>query len=448
MYKTVTNKAKYVQNKTLIVGVDISKDHLSAYGRGNGQETNTFEVTNNYEGLSIMWANLRVYQIKYGCEQIILGFESTGHYSEPLKNFMSDKNVKLVQVNPMHTKRVKHLNDRCSDTIVGSKPPAKAGGKLPDYNSPGSTDQKDPRVIVDIIQLGHYLSLVIPVGPSAELRSLTYARESLLQEKIRILNRLESLVFRIFPEFLQTVKHMANKTSRYLLNHYPTAHEIKWVSLEQLTKEIKKVSRGQLGQEMAERLKQTSEISLGTKEGRDGILYEIEYILDQIDRIEIRVNQLEEKMKEQIEKIPYAKKLLSIKGIGIVILSGLVGEVGDFRDYRKQSELVKLAGLDIYEISSGKYRGQRHISKCGRWLLRKLLYFASLNVIRQQGIMRDYYQRLTGRGMVKTKALIAVSRKLLRTIFAMVRDGTEYKGVKEVIKIKTDEKESEVRIPA
>ena len=84
MYKRVTTRTNYVQNKTLIVGVDVSKGNLSAYGRGNDREMKTFEVTNNYEGLSMMWANLKIYQVKYGCDQIIVGFESTGHYSEPL----------------------------------------------------------------------------------------------------------------------------------------------------------------------------------------------------------------------------------------------------------------------------------------------------------------------------------------------------------------------------
>ena len=424
MYKRIINKTKYVQDKALVVGVDISKEHLDAYGCGNGQEMKTFRITNDYKGLTTMWANIKIYQVRYGCDRIIIGFESTGHYSEPLKNFMSDKGVKLVQVNPMHTKRIKNLND----------------------NSPGSTDQKDPKIIVDIIRLGHYLSLVTPIGPSAELRSLTYARESLLQENIRLRNRLESLVFRIFPEFIQVLKSLSGKTARYLLKHYPTAEQIMALPLERLTKKIKKMSRGQLGRDLAERLKQASATSLGTKEGRNGILFEIAYILEQIDWIGIRVKQLEGKMGKEIEKIPYAQKLLAIKGIGVVILGGLLGEVGDFRDYRKQSELVKLAGLDIYEISSGKYRGQRHISKCGRWLLRKLLYFASLNLVRCPGDMREYYQRLVGRNMAKTKALIAVSRKLLRTMFAMVRDGTEYhlqnQNVKEVIK------EKEIKVPA
>lgn len=424
MYKKVINRTNYVQNKTLIVGVDISKDHLAIYGRWAGQETKTFQVTNNYEGLTIMWANIKIYQVRYGLNQIIIGFESTGHYSEPLKNFMSDKAVKMVQVNPMHTKRVKHLND----------------------NSPSSTDIKDPRVIVDIIQLGHYLSLVTPVGPAAELRSLTYARESLVQEKTRILNRLESLVFRVFPEFMQVIKYLNSKTARYLLRYYPTAEQIKSVSLEQLTEEIKKVSRGKLGLVQSEHLKRAAETSLGTKEGKTGILFEIEYILGQIDKIEVGITQLTDKMKEQFEQIAYAQKLLSIKGIGIVIVSGILGEVGDFRNYRKPSELVKLAGLDIYEISSGKYCGQRRISKCGRWLLRKLLYFASLNVVRNQGVMQDYYRSLIDRGMAKTKALVAISRKLLRTMFAMVRDGTEYQeSNKSVLAV---EKGVTIKVPA
>jgi len=46
--------------------------------------------------------------------------------------------------------------------------------------------------------------------------------------------------------------------------------------------------------------------------------------------------------------------------------------------------------------------------------------------IRKNGIMCDYYARLTGRGMERMRALIAVSRKLLRIIHAIVRDNRDY----------------------
>ncbi|MGA1824410.1 MAG: transposase, partial [bacterium] len=115
-----------------------------------------------------------------------------------------------------------------------------------------------------------------------------------------------------------------------------------------------------------------------------------------------------------------------IKGIGIVSAAGIIGEVGDFRDYQNQSEILKMAGLDLYEISSGKHKGERHITKRGRSLLRKLLYFASLNMVKKNGIMYNNYQRLINNGMLKTKALIAISKKLLMIMFAMVRDNKDY----------------------
>ena len=127
-----------------------------------------------------------------------------------------------------------------------------------------------------------------------------------------------------------------------------------------------------------------------------------------------------------MKEIPYSGSILSIKGIGIVTVAGLIGEVGDFRKFNTRSEIMKLAGLDLYEISSGNHKGQLRISKRGRSLIRKLLFFASINVVRSKGIMNRAYQQMLDRGMPKLKALVAISRKLLGLIFALVRDNTVY----------------------
>ena len=109
-------------------------------------------------------------------------------------------------------------------------------------------------------------------------------------------------------------------------------------------------------------------------------------------------------------------------------MAGLIGEVGDFSTFSTQPEIMKLARLDLYKISSRKGKGQRRISKRGRSLLRKILFYAAIQMIRKNGIMYDYYTRLTGRGMERMRALIAVSRKLLRIIHAIVRDNSDYVG--------------------
>ena len=42
-------------------------------------------------------------------EEIVVGFESTGSYGEPLQHFLMKRPVKLVQVNPLHTKKLKEV---------------------------------------------------------------------------------------------------------------------------------------------------------------------------------------------------------------------------------------------------------------------------------------------------------------------------------------------------
>ena len=131
-------------------------------------------------------------------------------------------------------------------------------------------------------------------------------------------------------------------------------------------------------------------------------------------------------MKRYLTQIPYSGSILSIKGIGIVTTAGLIGEVGDFRKYRTAREVTKLAGFDLFEVSSGKHKGQRHISKRGRSTMRRLLYFAAVNAVKSNGIMHDRYQAMLVRGMLRTKALIAIARKLLKLIYALARDNMSY----------------------
>jgi transposase len=154
-------------------------------------------------------------------------------------------------------------------------------------------------------------------------------------------------------------------------------------------------------------------------------------LLSQIATENQFIEELECKMGEYLAQIPYSKFILSIKGLGIVTVAGLIGEFGDFRNFDTCGEVIKMAGLNLYEVSSGDHTGQRRISKRGRSLIRKFLYYASLRIVTAHGVMREKYQQLIGRGMLKMKALVCIMRKLLRTIFALVRDGSRYNDTQE-----------------
>ena len=407
MRQVQARKIKTAYEKRLIVTVDIGKVANMGYCRcPDGRDIKPFEFFNNGRGFNEFWKCICQTMEACNLEEVIVGFESTGPYGEPLIHYLRKRQVDLVQVNPMHTKKLKELHG----------------------NSPNKTDKKDPRVIADIIELGHALTLVVPEGAAAELRRLTQARERSIKRRTSLWNQIQDLVFVLFPEFLQVMKNVKTKSAQYLLKHYPMPNDLIECGLEDLTITLKKVSRGKLGKERAKSLYAAAKGSVGIKEGQESILLEIMNILSLIEASDRFIADIEKKMSYHLNQIPYSRFILSIKGISDITAAGLIGEVGDFSKFKTISEITKLAGLDLFEISSGKHKGNRRISKRGRPLMRKLLFFAAINVVRKGGIMHQQYQEYLQRGMLKMKALIAISRKLLSLIFALVRDHNEYVG--------------------
>jgi transposase len=401
-----TKKIGRINKETLLVTIDMGKaKHTGYYRFPDGVEGKIFEFSNNRDGFEEMWQRVCYAQRSRNLTKIVVGFESTGPYAEPLLHFLRKRDVGLVQVNPFHTKRLKELQG----------------------NSPSKTDQKDPKVIADIIELGHALTVIIPEGTAAQLRRLTQARERGIQRKRMLMSQVQDLVFLIFPEFMPVMKDLTIKSTPYVLKHYPRPQDIVETGVTRLTQSLKEVSRGKLGKERAQALYQAAEVSVGLKEGQDSMVIEIRELISAIESIQRYVKELEMHMGKHLKEIPYSGFILSIKGIGEITAAGLIGEVGDFRGYRTIAELIHHAGLDLFEISSGKHKGKRRISKRGRPLLRKLLFFASIRVVRKGGILRRQYLHHLNKGMPKIKALIAISRKLLTIIFALVRDHSMYR---------------------
>lgn len=405
MNSSKTKKVKIINEKTMIAALDIGKVAHYAYFRApNGTDIKPFSFHNVKKGFDTFWMRLCQFKREQGLEETVIGFESTGPYAEPLFHYLRKKPAMLVQINPMHSKRVKELTG----------------------NSPHKTDTKDPRVIADVISLGHALTLVVPEGPAAQLRRLTQARERAIKNRTAMGNQLQHLLFVIFPEFIRVFKDISTKTAMYLIQTHPTPESITSMGRESLTGVLKTISRGKVSQQRSNELFDSAQRSIGIKEGKESICMEIAHLASNIEHESYFIDDVEKQMAQHLDHIPYSRCILSIKGVGLITVAGLIGEVGDFKKFHTISEMMKLAGLDLFEVSSGKHRGKRRISKRGRSLMRKLLYFAAINVVKSHGIMHEHYQEMLNRGMVKMKALVAISRKLLTLIFALARDNTVY----------------------
>jgi transposase len=404
MKSNKTEKVKIINEKTLIVALDIGKNvHYVYFRTPKNKDIKPFPIYNTGQSFKKFWEKLCRFKEEHMLDEVVIGFESTGPYAEPITNYLRKKPVNLVQVNPMHTKRIKELTG----------------------NSPNKTDKKDPRVIADVISLGHSLTVVIPEGAAAQLRRLSHARERAIGRRTAMNNQLQDLVFVIFPELGSIIKP-STKTGMYLIENYPDSESIASIGIENLSDIIRRVSRGKFDKDRAKELYNAAKQSIGITEGKESVILETSHLVSNIENENRYIESLEEQMIEHLEQIPYSHSILSIKGVGHVTAAGLIGEVGDFNKFNTISEITKLAGLDLFEISSGQFKGQRRISKRGRPMMRKLLFFAAINMVKSTGIMHEKYKQMLDRGMLKMKALIAITRKILGIIFTIVRGNTVY----------------------
>jgi len=117
--------------------------------------------------------------------------------------------------------------------------------------------------------------------------------------------------------------------------------------------------------------------------------------------------------------------LKSVPGIGDVTARTLLAEVPELGTIGRHP-LAALVGVAPINRDSGLMRGHRTIAG-GRASVRNVLYMAALVTIRHNPIFKAFYNRLIDRGRPKKVAIVAVIRKLLTVLNAIVRDHTPWR---------------------
>ena len=404
--RNLIQKGRFVNQGVLIVGIDIGKKRHVAVGTSlRSGFTELYQIRNNMYSYRSFEERIEKWKSKLECMDVIIGFESTGHYWKPLAYYLKEKGRCIVEVSTNYTNKAKELMD----------------------NSPLKSDSKDAMVIADLIKQGKILTPVLPEGEILALREIIHTRENLIKERTSILNRLEKIVDVTFPERREVIKSIICKTSLYLLKEVPFPEDIVEKGLEWLREEIRKKSMGHYKYEDAKKLYESAIDTVGLKEGREGSKYELRTLIPRLNKLNKEIEKIESSIEDRLEDIEEAKYILSIRGIKSVTAATIIAETGGLSNYDKASSVIKVAGLNLFEISSGEYKGEKHITKRGRSLLRHKLYYAAMQHTQEGMPFYPFYRRLVEKnGVKKNKALIALARKILRVASALVRDKTYY----------------------
>jgi transposase len=112
--------------------------------------------------------------------------------------------------------------------------------------------------------------------------------------------------------------------------------------------------------------------------------------------------------------------LSSVPGVGKIIARTLIAEMPELGSLDRKA-IASLAGLAPFTRQSGKWKGKSFIGG-GRKTVRSALYMGAMVAIRHNPVLRTTYQRLVAAGKPRIVALIAVARKLLVILNAILRD--------------------------
>ena len=157
--------------------------------------------------------------------------------------------------------------------------------------------------------------------------------------------------------------------------------------------------------------------------------------LEEVKRTVLMLKDIDRQLKSVLKEIPASAYLMSIPGIGPLSAAVFLGELGDPAYFHNARQIVKYAGYDPQESDSGSRIGRKFISKKGRWLLRKYLFFMSMRVVVLSNYFQEYYQRKletknrVGQQPRKKEILCAVAIKLIKVIFALLRDKRRFEDM-------------------
>jgi transposase len=165
-----------------------------------------------------------------------------------------------------------------------------------------------------------------------------------------------------------------------------------------------------------------------------GLSASARFVLDQLHalglRLEEQVVEVGRRLKEFAAGAPPREaearaKLATIPGVGPVTVDVVVSELGDIRRFKSVKAVSAYAGLAPKVRESAGKRKELAITKEGSPLLRWAPVEAGWRVIRQSAAWRRTYEGITRRAGGK-KAIVAVARRRLVVMAAMLRDGANY----------------------
>jgi transposase len=288
------------------------------------------------------------------------------------------------------------------------------------------TDAKDAHVIADQARMRRdFQAITAPPMLTAELALLTEHRKDLVADRTRIYNRLRDLLLGISPVLERAFDWSKNRGAVILLTGYQTPAQLRSARRHRLVAWLAK--RGLTAPEsVADTAIEAARAQHTTLPGEAVAARLVKDLAERILALDQSIDEIDRQIREAFRAHPQAKIIESLPGMGPILGAEFLAAVIDLSRFPDAGHLATYAGLAPVPRDSGRRTGNLHRPKRYNRTLLRALYLAAQSAMIRPGPSRDYYLRKPSEGCNHKQAILALARRRVDVLWAMLRDNQPY----------------------
>ena len=399
---------------TLHVGADVcAASFVVAVKNAASQILETGSFENHNDGYQQFLARLS-HLNPSGVYQIKVAIECTGPYHLALVRFLQEHGVEVYLYNGQTAKHLAkaHLKEKKTDSV-------------------------DAEILANLLIDGKFPTSATPEdNPFIELRSYSRRSGRLAEQAACAKTQLKDELAQASPGMLHVFRKQSifNKAPMHLMRLYPLPADRLAAGVEAVGQVLASQSGNKYGRAEAESL-----LAFDAQNPSDERLngYFRRSIRDYIDQIQYLITQREQYLTEiqaMTKDCEPAQHLMSIKGVGTILMAIVLSEIGDIERFADPKKFVGYAGLAPVEHESGPYKGEKHLKKGGCPRLSYACYMIGNCTRRYDPRLGSLYHRVKGRhiavgkpnGIAHIIANCAVAREIALLIYHILTENRPY----------------------
>ncbi|MCX5803715.1 MAG: IS110 family transposase [Proteobacteria bacterium] len=336
--------------------------------------------------------------------EIIFAIEGKNGYGAPFDRILMENGFKLYNVDNLKLRRFRDV-----------------------FGAEWRNDRRDAKMLAKMLKLKDHVDteeekafITVEKTPAVheKLRILSRHQQSLIDEKVRIQNRLRKRLLEVCPDILEYGDTDSKKLLQ-LLKKYPDFSRYKKITMGALLK-IETIGK-KTAISILEGLRNIQYVEELTDIYKAIISSCCRRILDLKEEIEM----LDRELEETGEKSAEVMQLKSIMGVGTKLSSRLAGEIGDIRRFNRESQLAVYCGVACIDNDSGKKKKTKAVYKANKICKATMIEIAGCT-IRYVQESKAYYEKKRAEGKDHNHALRCLARQLIKVIFKMLTEDRNY----------------------